>query len=147
MWSSWKEAAEHYLVSDMKRDIPKFDTVLLHSHWSSLRRKYLSRIPTDINVFSCGSKILNISGISDAISPTLHLQKFTQHVRACAACDGATCSKNRKIVPYHRDSPNTRNGARLRSPSPIMAPDIPQFFFSFQSAGRQSRTRDRRVVI
>ena len=24
--------------------------------------------------------------------------------------DGATCSKNRKITPYHRDSPNTRNG-------------------------------------
>ena len=27
------------------------------------------------------------------------------------------------IVPYHRDNPNTWNGARLRSPSPIMAPD------------------------
>ena len=36
----------------------------------------------------------------------------------------AICSKNRKIVPYHGASPNTRNGARLRSPSPIMAPDI-----------------------
>ena len=24
--------------------------------------------------------------------------------------DGATCSKNRKITSYHRDSPNTRNG-------------------------------------
>ena len=34
----------------------------------------------------------------------------------------AICSKNRKIVPYHGASPNTRNGARLRSPSPIMAP-------------------------
>ena len=40
-----------------------------------------------------------------------------------AAGDGAICSKNRKIVPYHRANPNTRNGARLRSPSPIMAPD------------------------
>ena len=30
--------------------------------------------------------------------------------------------KNRKIVPYHGANPNTRNGARLRSPSPIMAP-------------------------
>ena len=28
----------------------------------------------------------------------------------------------KKIVPYHEASPNTRNGARLRSPSPIMAP-------------------------
>ena len=45
-----KEAAEHNLVSDisLKRDVPKFDTVLLHSNWSRLRRKYLSKIPTDI---------------------------------------------------------------------------------------------------
>ena len=35
--------------------------------------------------------------------------------------DGAICCKNRKIVPYHRKSPNTSNVARLRSPSPIMA--------------------------
>ena len=39
------------------------------------------------------------------------------NVRACAASDGAICSKNRKIVPYHGANPNTRNGARLRSPS------------------------------
>ena len=45
------------------------------------------------------------------------------NVRACASGDGAICSKNRKIVPYHGANPNTRNGARLRSPSPIMAPD------------------------
>ena len=44
------------------------------------------------------------------------------NVRACAAGDGAICSKNRKIVPYHGANPNTRNDARLRSPSPIMAP-------------------------
>ena len=43
------------------------------------------------------------------------------NVRACAAGDGAICSKNRKIVPYHGANPNTRNGARLRSPSLIMA--------------------------
>ena len=48
-------------------DIPKFDTVLLHSNWSSLRRKYLSKIPTDINVLSCGPKAQKISGISDEI--------------------------------------------------------------------------------
>ena len=36
-------------------------------------------------------------------------------------------SKNRKIVPYHGANPNTRNGARLRSPSPIMAPDWTEF--------------------
>ena len=44
------------------------------------------------------------------------------NVRACASGDGAICSKNRKIVPYHGANPNTRNSARLRSPSPIMAP-------------------------
>ena len=41
------------------------------------------------------------------------------NVRACAAGDGAICSKNRKIVPYHGDIPNTRNDARLRSPFPL----------------------------
>ena len=49
-------------------------------------------------------------------------KKSSQHVRACAAGDGAICSKNRKIVQYHGAYPNTRNGARLRSPSLIMAP-------------------------
>ena len=42
--------------------------------------------------------------------PALHPQKSSQHIRACAARDGAIFSKNRRIVPYHRDSPNTRNG-------------------------------------
>ena len=41
---------------------------------------------------------------------------------ACAARDGPICSKNREIVPYHRDSPNTRIGTPLWSPFPIMAP-------------------------
>ena len=49
------------------------------------------------------------------------------NVRACAAGDGAICSKNRKIVPYHGANPNTRNGARLRSPSLIMAPGEIQY--------------------
>ena len=44
------------------------------------------------------------------------------NVRACAAGDGAICSKNRKIVPYYGANPNTRNGTCLRSPSMIMAP-------------------------
>ena len=95
----------------LQRNIPKFDTVLLHSNWSSLRRKYLSKIPTDVNALSCGPKTYKISGISEDISPARHPQKFSQHVRACAAGDGAICSKNRIIVPYHRDNPNTRNGA------------------------------------
>ena len=49
------------------------------------------------------------------------IKDFVNLVRACAAGDGAIC-RNRKIVPYHGANPNTRNGARLRSPSPIMAP-------------------------
>ena len=40
----------------LKRSIPKFDAVLLHSNWSSLRRKYLSKISTDVNALSCGLK-------------------------------------------------------------------------------------------
>ena len=44
------------MVSDIKGDIPKFDTVLLHSNWSNLHRKYLSKIATDINVLSSGPK-------------------------------------------------------------------------------------------
>ena len=59
----------------------------------------------------------------DAISPARHPQKSSQRVRACVEGDGAICSKNRKIVSYHGASPNTRNGARFLSPSPIMAPD------------------------
>ena len=51
-----EEAAEDDLVSDIKLDRPKFDTVLLHSNWSNLRRKYLSQIQTDINELSSGQK-------------------------------------------------------------------------------------------
>ena len=87
-----------------------------------------------MNVLSCGPKASNISGISEAISfPALHPQKSSQHVHACAAHDGAICHKNRKIVPYHRDSPNTRNGAPLRSPFPIMTPDETLFYRYFDS--------------
>ena len=64
-----KEAEEHNLVSDIKRHIIKFDTVLLHSNMSSLRRNYWSKLPTDMNVLSCGPKASNISGISGAIFP------------------------------------------------------------------------------
>jgi len=108
----------------LKGNIPKFDTVLLHSNWSSLRRKYLRKVPTDLNALSCGPKTWKISGILDDISPARHPQKSSQHARACATGDGAICSKNRIIVPYHGDNPNTRNGARLLSPSPIMAPTL-----------------------
>ena len=69
-----------------------------------------------------GLKVSNILVITDVISPSRNTQKSSQHACACATGDGAICSKNRKIVPYHGDSPNSRISARLRSPSPIMAP-------------------------
>jgi len=127
MYSSCKRSIRRNTIwsaiyISLERNIPKFDTVLLHSKWSSLRRKYLRKIPTDVNTLSCGPKTWKISGISDAISSARHPQKSSQHVRACAEGDGAICSKNRTIVPYHGDNLSTRNGARLRSPSPIMAP-------------------------
>ena len=54
--------------------------------------------------------------------PLLDIRKNPRgNVRVCAAGDDAICSRNRKIVPYHGANPNTRNGAHLRSPSPIMA--------------------------
>ena len=116
MYSSCKRSTRRNttwsaIYISLQRNIPKFDTVLLHSNWSSLRRKYLSKIPTEVNALSCGAKTWNISGISDAISPARHPQKSSQHVRACAAGDGAICSKNRIIVPYQGDNPNTWNGA------------------------------------
>ena len=56
----------------------------------------------------------------------------TAYLRAFAACDGAICSKNRKIVPYHGANPNTRNGECLRSPSLIMAPGVAQCHEDFR---------------
>ena len=71
------------------------------------------------------------------------------NVRACAAGDGAICSKNRKIVPYHGANPNTRNGARLRSPSPIMAP-VYIYFFDFEvrvaSRARHTASHERQFA-
>ena len=68
-------------------------------------------------------------------------KKSSQHVRACAAGDGAIFSKNRKIVLYHGADPNTRNGARLRSPSPIMAPGLTMY-----SAGLKDSSQDACVL-
>ena len=44
------------IYTSLQRNIPKFDTVLIHSNWSSLRRKYLSKIHIDVNALSCGAK-------------------------------------------------------------------------------------------
>ena len=64
----------------------------------------------------------------------------SQHVRACAAQDGAICSKNWKVVPYHRANPNTRNGACLRSPSPIMAPGLRAYLTKGSQWGHAHKT-------
>ena len=61
MYSSCKRSIRRYttwsaIYISLQRNIPKFDTVLLYSNWSSLRRKYLSKIPTDVNALSCGRK-------------------------------------------------------------------------------------------
>ena len=77
-----------------------------------------------MNKLSCRPKALKISKNSDGVFIARHPQKSSQLVSACAAGDGAICSefKNRKIVSYHRDNLNTRNGTRLRFSHPIMAP-------------------------
>ena len=56
MWSTLKISSGAQLGHD-KRDIPAFDTVLFHSNLRSLRRKYLSNVPTDKIVLSSGAKI------------------------------------------------------------------------------------------
>ena len=56
MWSTLKISSGAQLGHD-KWDIPAFDTVLFHSNLSSLRRKYLSDVPTGEIVLSSGPKI------------------------------------------------------------------------------------------
>ena len=60
----------------LQQNIPKFDTVLLHSNWSSLRRKYLSKIPTDVNALCCGptEKHEKIQEFQTQISSVRHPQ-------------------------------------------------------------------------
>ena len=55
MWSTLKISSGAHLGQD-KRDSPAFDTVLFHSNLSSLRRKYISDVPTDKIVLSSGLK-------------------------------------------------------------------------------------------
>ena len=106
----------------LQRNIPKFDTVLLHSNWSSLRRKYLSKIPTDVNALSCGQKHEKFWEFRTPFPPR-DIRKNPRSMYARVPQAMAQFVLKIEIVPHHRDSPNTRNGARLRSPSPIMAPE------------------------
>ena len=59
----------------------KFNTVLLHSNCSNLRRKYWSQTPTDLNVLSCGllwaiTKTYFDSSLSLRLFALASLQKF-----------------------------------------------------------------------
>ena len=56
MWSTLKISSGAQLGHD-KRVNPAFDTVLFHSNWSSVRRKYLSDVLKDKIVWSSGPKI------------------------------------------------------------------------------------------
>ena len=56
MWRNLKISSGAQLGQE-KRDIPAFDAVLFYSNLSSLRRKYLSDVPTDKIVLSSGPKI------------------------------------------------------------------------------------------
>ena len=56
MWSTLKIRSGAQ-IGHVKWDIPAFDTVLFRSNLSSLRRKYLSDVPTDKIVLSCRPKI------------------------------------------------------------------------------------------
>ena len=82
MWSSWKRNSGTQLsqsVSDIKLNL----TFLLHSNWSNLRRKYWSKIRTDMDVLSCGPKASNISGISDNSSPRFICKILAACTRVC----------------------------------------------------------------
>ena len=85
MLSSCKKNEEEYtVVSDiraqLKWDIPKFDTVLLHSNWSCLQRSYLSKLPADINAVSCGQEHKRFQNFGP-IYPARHPQKSCTDVR------------------------------------------------------------------
>ena len=128
-----KGEAEHYLVSDKLsgtylNSTPSYfiqtgetyDELILQQNFNRHKRVELwaKSILNDFGNFgrhfSCASSPKNPRRMYELVSNQ---------------GDGAICSKNRKIVPYHGASPNTRNGARLRSPSPIMAPVVITYFF------------------
>ena len=131
-----KAAAELNLISDIKRDISKFGTVFTQTRATYREiRKQNSNFHKGLELWA---KSINDFG-NFAIRTPFPLRDICENprsnVRACAAGDGAICSKIRKIVPYHGANPNTRNAARLRSPSLIMGPDF-ILFISLIVSGR-----------
>ena len=123
-----KAAAELNLISDIKRDIPKFGTVFTQTRatYGEIRKQNSNFHKLEL----WAKKHKRFREFRTPFQLRDIRENPRSNVRTCAAGDGAICSKNRKIVPYHGANPNTRNGARLRSPSPIMAPGLSQVFFS-----------------
>ena len=73
-------------------------------------------------VFFVSKSLLGIKRQKKLEKFAILTRKPRSHARILIYRTWPICSKNRKIVPYHGANPNTRNGARLRSPSLIMAP-------------------------
>ena len=68
VWCAQVAHLHSVVICIVRVGVLKFHTVLLCSNLSSFRRrKYSSKVPTDINVLSCGPKAQKVSGISDTI--------------------------------------------------------------------------------
>ena len=103
------------MVSDITRDIPEFGTVLLHSR--------ILKNSNGHERVELWAKSMRFREFRTPFPPH-DIRKIprSMYARVPQAMAQFATVPNRKIVPYHRGSPNTRNGARLRSPSSIMAP-------------------------
>ena len=86
----WSEKQRN--ATSIKWDIPKLDTVLLHSNWGNLRRKYLSNISTDLNALRCGSKAC----IKDLGKLGHHFPRATS-AKILAACTCVCCRRWRNL--------------------------------------------------
>ena len=102
-----KRAAGLNLVSDINRDIPKFGTVFTQTGATYGENTYYKQISNCHKGLELWAKSINDFGNLGRHFPLRDIcENPRSNVRACAAGDGAICSKNRKIVPYHGANPN-----------------------------------------
>ena len=94
-----KRTAELNLVSDTKRGIPKFGTVFTQTG-ATYGENIVGQKHKRFREFRTPFPLRDIR------------ENPRSNVRACAAADGAICSKNSKIVPYRGADPNTLEMAR-----------------------------------
>ena len=127
MWNlEWSNACgalvKEQLADWCKAGLTELNTVLLHWNWSRLRRKYWSKIPTDINVLSCGRNSIEHFGYLGRHLTPRYIRKnpHCMYARVLHAMVQFVL-KIKRNIPYHRDFPNTRNGASLQFPPTIMA--------------------------